>query len=106
MNKSGKGERLFPEHVHHVLKIVGPLLDEALVSVERIRVIATLAFEIGDDVRNGEFRFPQSGRKAEGEDWIDEAMRIADTNEPLPAKASHLVRVIWNHVHLFDIFQV
>ena len=40
-----------PKEIDHVLQIVGSLFDEALiVSIERIRLVATHPFEIIDDV--------------------------------------------------------
>src|SRR4051794_13630219 len=100
MNEGGESKGLLPEHVHHIFQVVSSLLDEALMGVERICFIPTLAFEIGDDVGNGEFRFPQGGGEAERENRIDKAVRIADADEALPAKSSHLVGVVWDDVHL------
>ena len=61
MNKKAEGKRLFPEHVDHVFQIVGPFLDEALVSIKGIRLVLSLALEVREHVREGEFRF----------DWLD-----------------------------------
>src|SRR5260370_11683811 len=91
VNQSGEGKRLITKHVDHVFQVVGPFLDEALISVERIRLVAALAIEISDHVWDGKLRFPHGGRQAEGENRVDETVSIADANKPLPAKSAHLV---------------
>src|SRR5438874_1242315 len=61
VNKIAKGKRLLPKHVDHVFQVVGPFFDEALISVERVRLVAALALEISDHVGDGKLRFPHRG---------------------------------------------
>lgn len=52
VNKSRKGERLFPEEIDHVLEIIDALLARHLVFFERILLVLELALE-GPDARSG-----------------------------------------------------
>src|ERR1051326_976275 len=40
VDESSEGERLFPKHIDHIFKTIGSFLDEALMRVEWIRLVA------------------------------------------------------------------
>src|SRR5262249_4173232 len=102
MGKSRKGERLFPEQVNHVLKVVGSLLTKEHVLGEWIGQVPSFTLEICQHMRHGKLGFPQGGRDAKGKDRVDETMRVADANITFPAEPANLIGVVRDDMHFLD----
>src|SRR4030095_1918545 len=102
VDKGREGERLLPEEVDHILKVIDPFLARHLVLFERILFVVEFPLEKLAHDRSGEFRFPHRHRYAEGKDRINETVRVTDADKPFPTEPAHLKRVIGNHVHLLS----
>jgi hypothetical protein len=76
-----EGEGILPEAVEHSLDDVLPFVDVDLVVEERVFGVLRLAAEIVVDGLGGELGFFGAEEKSEGEDGIDEAVRIADAEK-------------------------
>src|SRR5882724_671413 len=102
MHESRESERLFPEQINHVFKIIDPFFTKNLVLSEWVCFVASFPFKILAYTRGGKLRFAHGHGKPEGKYRVDETMRIADANETFPAKATDLIRVIGDNMHLLD----
>src|SRR5262245_10392420 len=97
-----KGEGLFPEQIDHVFQVIDCFFAENLMLAKRVLPVSVLTLEIFADNRRGELRFAHGHRYSEGKYRIDETMRITDADKAFPAEAAHLVRVIWDNMHLLN----
>src|SRR6266550_9409230 len=104
IHESREGEGLFPEQIDHVFEIIDCFFAENLMLAKRVFPVSVLTLEIIADNRRGELRFAHGYRYSEGKYRIDETMRITDADRAFPAEATHLIRVIWDNVHL--LYQV
>src|SRR5438445_1749118 len=100
MHESRENERLFPEQINHVFKIIDPFFAKNLLLGERGRFVASLHLKILAHTRGSELRFAHGHGKPEGKYRIDETVRIADANETFGAKAMDLIRIIRDKMQL------
>src|SRR4030095_2729669 len=106
IHESRKGERLFPEQVDHVFKIIDRFFAEELVLGEWVCPVSPVALEVLADHRRGKLPFTHGHRYSEGKYRIDETVRITDTEKTFPAKAAHLVGVVRYNMHLLNQVQL
>lgn len=102
MDKSRKGERLFPKQVNHVLEVIGSLFTKEHVLGEWIGFVASFTLEICQHIRHGKLRFSQSGRDAKGKYRVDEPMRVSNANITFPAETANLIGVVWDDMYFLD----
>src|SRR5207244_13320162 len=93
MREEREGERLFPEHIDHVFKIIDPFFAEKLVSSEWIGFVAPLAFKIRADSWRSELRFAHRGRETEGKYRVDQAVGSSNRGETFSGKAAERASV-------------
>src|SRR5947207_13700963 len=102
IHESCESEGLFPEQIDHVFQVIDCLFAEDLVVGKRVLPVAPFALEILADKRRGELCFPHGYRYSKGKYRIHETMRITDADKAFPAEAAHLIRVIWDNMHLLN----
>src|SRR5712691_9995217 len=102
MNKDCESKRLLPKQVDHFFQVIDAFFTEEHVLGEWIGLVAAFALEVLADPRSGELRFAHRSRKAERKYWVDETMRVTDADESFAAEAPHLIRVVWDDMHLLD----
>src|SRR5947208_8019454 len=69
---------------------------------ERICFISILALQVSANHGGDELPLAHGDGKTEGKDRIDEAMRVANADEPFAAKSVYLIRIVRDHVDVFD----
>src|ERR1041385_9557146 len=102
IHESREGEGLFPEQVNHVFQVIDRFFAENLMILKGILPVSPFALEVLANQRRGELRFAHGYRYPKGKYRIDETMRITDADKAFPTEAPHLVRIIWDNVHLLN----
>src|SRR6266481_4947846 len=105
IHEGRESEGLFPEQIDHVFQVIDCSFAENLMLAKRVLPVSVLTLEILADKRRGELRFAHGYRYSKGKYRVDETMRITDADKAFPAKAAHLVRVIWDNMHLLNQLQ-
>ena len=100
--KIRESERLFPEQVDHVLKVIDSFFTESLVLSKRVSFVAPLAFKICANQRGSEFSFAHGDGQAEGKYWINEPVSVPNAEKAFSREATDLVGVVGDDMHLLD----
>jgi len=104
--KIRESERLFPEQVDHVLKVIDSFFTESLVLSKRVSFVAPLAFKICANQRGSEFSFAHGDGQAEGKYWINEPVSVPNAEKAFSREATDLVGVVGDDMHLLDQLQL